>query len=73
MDLFEEGVDVAIQEPLPEACIRAKERLLEGGFEDVKKLEGAEKKEEGSKAQDSHSEESGHCLECGEDEDAWVH
>ena len=41
MDLFEEGVDVAIQEPLPEACIRAKERLLEGGFENVKKLDGA--------------------------------
>ena len=30
---------------------------------------GAEKKEEGSKAQDSHSEESSHCLECGEDEE----
>ena len=27
-------------------------------------------KEEGSKAQDSHSEESSHCLECREDEDA---
>ena len=39
MDLFEEGVDVAVQEPLPEACIRTKERLLKGGFEDVKSLD----------------------------------
>ena len=30
---------------------------------------GAEKKEEGSKAQDSHSEESSHCFECGEDKE----
>jgi len=30
---------------------------------------GAEKKEEGSKAQDSHSEESSHSFECREDEE----
>ena len=34
---------------------------------------GAEKKEEGSKAQDSHSEESSHCFECGEDEEEGLH
>ena len=31
---------------------------------------GVEEKEEGSKAQDSHSEESSHSFECEEDRDA---
>ena len=39
--LFGEGVDDAVQEPLPEACIRTRESLLRGGFEDYKELDGA--------------------------------
>ena len=39
--LFGEGVEDAIQEPLPEACIRRRENLLRGGFENYKDLDGA--------------------------------
>ena len=39
--LFGEGADDAVQEPSPEACVRTRESLLMGGFEDYKDLDGA--------------------------------